>query len=133
MTPIAELKIRERLQKGEALTKYEAAKVVPCHHRTAQRVLSKLHRSKLVFIQSWETSNNQRIGKYSWGSAKDVAKPAPLSRSQLTKNYRSRPEVSEKISLKKKAKRMVKKASTGKALNDIFNLLVIRNDNRSEV
>lgn len=79
MHPRVENKAIELLQNGEALSKYDLVKAAPCHHRTAQRVLAKLHSAGIgVRIVWWQQMYYQRIPIYHMSAGMDVKKPEAM-------------------------------------------------------
>ena len=79
MRPRVEIKAVELLESGEALSKYDLAKAAPCHHRTAQRVLAKLHSAGIgVRIVWWAKSHNSNIPIYHMSAGRDAPRPEAI-------------------------------------------------------
>lgn len=79
MYPRVKIKAVELLESGGALSKYDLAKAAPCHHRTAQRVLAKLHSAGIgVRIVWWAKSHNSNIPIYHISAGMDVKKPEAM-------------------------------------------------------
>ena len=92
MTPRVELKAMELLQAGQLVTKYTLAELAPCHQRTAQRTLSKLHKSRFMLIAKWSMHYKQWIPVYSITAAKNAKKPAAKTNAQRSRKYYSNPD-----------------------------------------
>ena len=123
--PVAYAKILNAIQSGRVMSKYEAAKVVPCHHRTAQRIFDRLHKEKLVSICAWERVYHQHIAVYCLKHNKrDEQKPAPITPLESTRRYRANPEKRIKEANRKRAKRLIESTHRFNAQDQIFNLIV---------
>ena len=124
---VAYNKILQAIQKGRVLNKYEAAEIVPCHHRTAQRTLDKLHKQKLLTICAWEPVYHQQMPVYCLKNEnEDAYRPARVTPLEAVRRYRSNVENRLKERNQKRSKRLVKKAQTYCDQDEIFNLIVLR-------
>lgn len=112
------------LKSGRKLSKHDAAALVPCHQRTAQRVLTKLHKDGSVKIVGWVEQYYQKIPAYLWGKGEDKPKPAPLTPAEKNRRYLSNPEIKDIELKRRRARRIIKGAFRHKAPNQIFNLIV---------
>lgn len=92
MTPRVELKAIEMLQAGQLVTKYTLADSAPCHQRTAQRTLTKLHKSSFMRVAKWSMHYKQWIPVYSIAAAKNAKKPAAKTNAQRSRKYYSDPQ-----------------------------------------
>ena len=126
MRAISYEKILAALQTGKRLSKYDAAEVVPCDQRTAQRMLAKIHKEGKIRICEWRTNYQHKIPVYSVDQAKDVKKPKPVLRLDYLKKYRDKNR--EEINKRKRISRM-EKGAPKKAQYEIFNMIVGRNEN----
>lgn len=125
MKAIAYQKIMEAIQSGKQISKRDAAELVPCHHRTAQRILGKLHKERVLRICDWQPYYKQRIAVYCLkNGGRDIRKPPPISAVEATRRYRAKPDKQEMIIKQKRAKRIIQGAYQSKAANQIFNLIV---------
>jgi len=78
MFPLAEIKAMQLLKNGSALTKYDLAKVMPCHLMSALRVLKNLHaKHEDVCIDHWVLINHQPIPAYKLKRGPDAPRPQP--------------------------------------------------------
>lgn len=106
----AEEAIRRLIEQGHVMSKNDAAALVFCDHRTAQRVFSKLHAEKIVYIAAWEPVYRQTIPVFKKGPGKDKAKPKPLSDKLRKRRLRKEnPEFCMQEALKKRQKRFLEK------------------------
>jgi hypothetical protein len=76
------------MEKGVHLSKYDVAERVFCHHRTAQRVLKKLHEEEFCKISGWAKANQSWIPVYSIGVKRDKKMPKPLTPAEISKRYK---------------------------------------------
>lgn len=97
-----ECKARELLSGGNALSKYDLEAQAPCHHRTAQRVLSALYKNGVTRIVGWQKIYRHVTPIYKIGKGKDAAKPDPLTTAERNRRRRRNPEVRWEESVKKK-------------------------------
>lgn len=124
---VAYNKILDAINKGRVLNKYEAAQLVPCHHRTAQRMLHKLHKQKLLTICAWEPVYHQQMPVYCLKNEKeDAYRPPRITPLEAVRRYRAKPEKKLKEINQKRAKRLIKKVQTYCAQDEIFNLIILR-------
>lgn len=120
-------KVLSAINEGKSISKYDVAKLVPCHHRTAQRVLSTMHKQRLIRICDWLPVYHQRVAIFcAKNGGRDISKPKPITAVEATRRYRSKPEKREQIIKQKRAKRIIEGAYQSKAANQIFNLIVKR-------
>lgn len=126
MKSVSYEKILAALESGKHLSKYDAADIVPCDQRTAQRMLAKIHKEGKIRICEWRTNYQHKIPVYSVDSVRDVKKPKPVPRLVYLKKYRDKHR--EEINKRKKISRMAK-AAPKKAQYEIFNMIVGRNEN----
>lgn len=92
MTPRVELKAIELLQTGQLVTKYTLAELAPCHQRTAQRTLSKLHKMKFMRIDDWIAHYYKWIPQYSIAATENARKPKPKTNAQRSRKYYNNPD-----------------------------------------
>lgn len=92
MTPRVELKAIEMLQSGQLVTKYTLAEIAPCHQRTAQRTLSKLHKMKFMRVDQWVAHYYKWIPQYSIAATENARKPKPKTNAQRSRKYYSNPD-----------------------------------------
>lgn len=127
MKAVVYQKLVDAINSGKQISKYDAAELVPCHHRTAQRVLSRMHKERLIRICDWHPVYHQRVAIYcAKNGGRDISKPKPITAVEATRRYRSKPEKREQIIKQKRAKRIIEGAYQSKAANQIFNLIVKR-------
>ena len=125
--PVAYNKIFDAINKGRVLNKYEAAELVPCHHRTAFRVFDKLKKQNLLSICGWDRVGCTYVPVYCLKHDKDdVWKPPAMKRTEYNRRYRAKPEKKLKEINQKRAKRLIKKVQTYCAQDEIFNLIILR-------
>ena len=123
--PVVYQKLLDAIHSGKQISKYDAAELVPCHHRTAQRVLARMHKERLIRICDWHPIYHQMTAVYCLkNSGRDISKPKPVTAVETTRRYRAKPEKREKIIKQKRAKRIIQGAYQSKAANQIFNLIV---------
>lgn len=123
--PIAYSRILAAINEGKSISKYDAAELVPCHHRTAQRVLAKMHKERLIRICGWHPIYHQMTAVFCLKQGgRDISKPKPITAVEATRRYRAKPDKREKIIRQKRAKRIIQGAYQSKAANQIFNLIV---------
>lgn len=122
MRSISYEKILAALQTGKRLSKYDAAEVVPCDQRTAQRTLAKIHKEGKIHISTWVPHRHIKIPAYAFGEGKDKPKPKPIPRSKIRERYLSKNR--EELNRKKRLKRLVNGAYKSRAKYEIFNLIV---------
>lgn len=128
MISVATEKILRALQDGRRLSKYDAAEMVPCHQRTAQRVLTRLHKEGAVRIVGWASPTHIKVPEYLWGKGKNKPKPKPLTGAEKNRRRLSDPDIRERVLLQRRAKRIIQGAYRSKAQKQIFNLIVgVRN------
>jgi hypothetical protein len=92
MTPRVELKAIEMLQAGQLVTKYTLAEIAPCHQRTAQRTLTKLHKSSFMRVAKWSMHYKQWIPVYSIAATENARKPKAKTNAQRSRKYYSDPD-----------------------------------------
>lgn len=126
MTPIVYPKMLAIISSGQKMSKFDAAKAIPCHHQTARRILSRLHKEKQIYIVGWTYSYQQPIPIYVFGQGKDKPRPKPLTSVQTSRRYRAKPENHEQEIKQKRVKRIIEGAYQSKAQDQIFNLIVKR-------
>lgn len=125
MKSVAYEKIIAAINEGKSISKRDAAELVPCHHRTAQRILGKLHKERVLRICDWQPYYKQRIAVYCLkNGGRDISKPPPIPAVEATRKYRANPDKREQIIKQKRAKRIIQGAYQSKAANQIFNLIV---------
>ena len=91
MRPRVEIKAVELLKGGEVLSKYDLAKAAPCHHRTAQRVLAKLHSEGIgVRIVWWMKSHNSNIPIYHMSAGRDAPRPEAMDSAARQRKRREK-------------------------------------------
>lgn len=126
MRSISYEKILAALQQGESVSKYDAAGLVPCDQRTAQRTLAKIHKEGKIRISDWRDHYQHKIPVYVFGEGEDAVKPKPIPRLSYLKKYRKKNK--EEINKKKRMSRLVKGAYKSRAKHEIFNLIVGRSE-----
>lgn len=90
MYPRVQAKAIEVLSTGEALSKYDLARIAPCHQRTSQKILKKLHEMNQVRIIGWQKVYFQRIPIYHFSAGSDMPKPAAIENSARQRKLRQR-------------------------------------------
>lgn len=91
MQPRVEIRAVELLKGGEALSKFDLAKASPCHHRTAQRVLAKLHGSGIgVRVVWWMKSHNSNIPIYHMSAGLDAPRPEAIDNAARQRKLREK-------------------------------------------
>lgn len=124
---VAQLKIANAINEGKRISKYDAAKLVPCHHRTAQRALKKMHSEGTIRVCDWQPVYRQLVPVYSLKyKLKDKAKPNPIKPIESNRKYRAKLENKINISNQKRAKRIIDGAYRSGVQDQIFNLIVRR-------
>lgn len=125
---IAYEKISAALKEGKRLSKHDAEALVPCHQRTAQRVLKELYEKGEIRIHHWEPIYKQVVPVFVRHDGKeDAVKPYPTLASERQRKYRQREEVRERDRLRKQTSRMLKRQQAqARTTTEIFNLIVIR-------
>lgn len=88
--PRVEIKAIQLLSTGAALSKYDLARMAPCVHKTAQRVLKKLHSMNQVRIIGWQKIYRQRIPIYHYSVGSDMPKPAAVDNPARQRQLRQR-------------------------------------------
>lgn len=121
MKSVSYEKILAALESGKTLSKYDAADVVPCDQRTAQRTLAKIHKEGKIHISAWVPHRHIKIPAYAFGDGKDKPKPKPIPRSKIRKKYLSKK--GEEINRRKRLKRLMNGAYKSRAKYEIFNLI----------
>lgn len=124
MRSVSYEKILSALQQGQSVSKYDAADLVPCDQRTAQRTLAKIHKEGKIRVLEWRDHYQHKIPVYTFGFGNDAAKPKAMKRKYYVKKYRE--ENREEINKKKRMSRLMKGAYKSKAKHEIFNLIVGR-------
>ena len=99
--------ITKLLESGARLDKNDAAELVHCHPKTAQRILAHLWLEGYIHIASWRREHGSPIPAYLWGAGKDKAKPKAYSTTERAARRRSDPKVREKEAFDKRAARSV--------------------------
>lgn len=107
MIPRVELAALALLGDGRTLTKYDLSEAAHCHHKTAQRALSKLHDAGQSHIVGWVPIYQRRIANYAGGPGKDVPMPRALTDKEIQRKRRKDPEVLIADAMKKRAKRFL--------------------------
>lgn len=108
------------------MNKFDAAKAVPCHHRTASRMLARMHEEKLIRIVDWTYSYKYPIPIYAFGRGENCQRPKPMANIESVKKYRSDTENQIKIIKKKQAARIIENPVRYCVQDEIFNLIVLR-------
>ncbi len=126
MRSVSYEKILAALQQGEVVSKYDAAKLVPCDQRTAQRTLAKIHKEGKIRVLQWRDHYQQKIPVYTFGVGDDAVKPKAIPRKRYIKKYREKNR--EEINKKKRISRLMKGAYKSRAKHEIFNLIAGRID-----
>jgi len=83
-------KVIAHLQNKEAYTSDDLAFELGIAQRTAQRHLKELWVLDLVHICGWDRNYQSHVPVYQWGKKPDVARPKPLTPSEIGKRYRCR-------------------------------------------
>lgn len=106
---------RRLIEDGLQLSKYDVAGSVFCHHRTAQRILKKLHEEGVCKIARWTKSGQLWIPVYSKGTKRDKKMPPPLTAAEKSKRFKDRhPDYVWSYRMHKRAERLIKKVKSGK-------------------
>lgn len=96
MHPRVELKARELLNNGVALSKYDLAKAAPCNPRTAARMLHKLYQAAMgVRIIGWQKVYYQRVPIYHMSEGSDYPKPSAMDNAERQRRLRRRKKSDE--------------------------------------
>ena len=91
MHPRVEIRAVELLESGEALSKFDLAKAAPCHHRTAQRMLAKLHSAGIgVRVVWWAKSHNSNIPIYHMSAGRDTPRPDAMDNAARQRKRREK-------------------------------------------
>ena len=83
-----EPKIRAVLKTRRKFSKYALAEATPCHQRTAQRVLTRLHQQGEIHIVAWVSIYHAPIPQYVIGPGKDAPRPRPQTKAETARMYR---------------------------------------------
>jgi hypothetical protein len=95
MTPRVMLDALEVLQR-QPMTAWQLSGTVFCHHRTAARVLDKLHKMGQVHIVEWRRSRGSPHPVYAYGAGEDVERPEPLTDKEKKESAAKKVSVEEK-------------------------------------
>lgn len=91
MKPRVEIKALELLIAGQSLNKYDLAKAAPCNQRTAQRVLDKLHNSKVgVRVIWWAQVYHRHIPIYHMSHGSDYPQPMAMTPAEQQRRLREK-------------------------------------------
>ena len=102
-----EAKALALLKTGARLSKYDLATLAHCDHRTAARMLVRIHTSGIgVRICGWVSIYRAWIPMYRMASGVDVCKPTPLTPTERARRYRANAEVRWDAMMKKRSKRL---------------------------
>lgn len=115
MKSLAKPKVVELIRQGALISKDDLALAIPCHQRTAQRILDTLHAEGLVRIVQWVRMYTHWIPVYGYKAVPgtpDKVKPKPVSNAERQRKARRDPLVrwQEAVS-KRKARARAKAAS----------------------
>ena len=95
MTPRVFIDADEALRR-QPMTAWQLSGTVFCHHRTAARVLDKMHKMGLVHIIDWKRSQGRAHAVYAHGPGEDVPMPAPLTVKERKQQMMERMSVEDK-------------------------------------
>ena len=104
--------INNLLKRGALVSKDSLMDYVTCVPRSAQRILTAMHKNQEIHIVKWFKHGSRNIPVYMAGAGKDVPSPPPLTNAQRCKRrYKVSPE---KYLAKTRAYRIVKRVQEKK-------------------